>query len=156
MKCTQIIQQELISRGKTLSTAESCTGGRIAAEFTKYAGASAYFEGGIVAYQNWIKEQLLSVPSDDIAHYDVVSKEVAEAMVRGAVKLLHTDYAIATTGYAGPTGGTGKIPVGTIWIACGNNEVQKSKCLHGDFGRENNIDIATQEAIALFAQFLQL
>lgn len=156
MEFTQIIQQELIRREKTLSTAESCTGGRIAAAFTKNAGASSFFEGGIVAYQNWIKEQFLYVPSNDIARYDVVSKEVAEAMVRGAVRLLHTDYAIATTGYSGPTGGISKIPIGTIWIACGNNEVQMSKCLQGDFGREKNIAIATQQAITLFAQFLRL
>lgn len=156
MECTQIIQQELTRNGKTLSTAESCTGGRIASAFTRNAGASACFEGGIVAYQNWIKEQFLEVPAEVIARYDVVSKEVAEAMVRGAVKLLHTDYAIATTGYAGPTGGTREIPVGTIWIACGNSETQISQCLHENFGREKNIDIATQQAIALFAQFLQL
>jgi len=122
MERTQSIQQELIRRGKKLSTAESCTGGRIASAFTRNAGASACFEGGIVAYQNWIKEQFLGVPAEVIARHDVVSKEVAEAMVRGAIKLLHTDYAIATTGYAGPTGGTREIPVGTIWIACGNKD----------------------------------
>ena len=86
----------------TLSTAESCTGGRIAAAITAHSGASRYFQGGLVAYQNEVKEQLLGVPSEMIDRYGVVSRQVAEQMVRGACTLFHTDYALASTGYAEP------------------------------------------------------
>lgn len=153
---TQQIQEELIRRGNTLSVAESCTSGRLAMAFTQNSGASAFFEGGLVAYQNRVKERLLGVPSALIDTYDVVSREVAEAMVRGSIAMFHTDFAIATTGYAGPSGGTDTIPVGTIWIACGNRTHQVSLCLQGDLGREANVERATQEAIRLFAQFIGL
>lgn len=156
MTLTQQIQQLLISRGLTLSTAESCTGGRIAAAFTANAGSSAFFEGGIVAYQDRVKERLLGVEAETIARHDVVSREVAEAMVRGAVAIMRTDLAIASTGYAGPSGGTPAIPCGTIWLACGTAERQLSLCLHDDQGRECNVAQATEAAISLLAQFLQL
>lgn len=153
---TQKIQAELVRRGQTLSVAESCTSGRLAMAFTQNSGASAFFEGGLVAYQNRVKEQLLAVPSTLIDSYDVVSREVAEAMVRGSITMFHTDFAIATTGYAGPSGGTETIPVGTIWVACGNRNRQISLCLQGDLGREANVERATQEAIRLFSQYLGL
>jgi len=153
---TQEIQNELIRRGHTLSVAESCTSGRLAVAFTQNSGASAFFEGGLIAYQNHIKEQLLAVSPILINRYDVVSREVAEAMVLGSIAMFHTDYAIATTGYAGPSGGTATIPVGTIWVACGNRTHQISRCLQRDLGRETNVERATQEAIHLFSQFLDL
>lgn len=156
MTLTLQIQQHLIGHGLTLATAESCTGGRIAAAFTANAGASAFFEGGVVAYQNRVKERLLGVEAATIAHCDVVSREVAEAMVRGAVAIMRTDLAIASTGYAGPTGGTPAIPCGTMWVACGTANRQLSLCLHGDQDRERNVGLATEAAIRLLAQFLKL
>lgn len=155
-KLTQKIQEELVRRGQTLSVAESCTSGRLSKAFTDNSGASVFFEGGLVAYQNRVKERLLGVPSALIDTYDVVSREVVEAMVRGSIAMFHTDFAIATTGYAGPTGGTETIPVGTIWVACGTRNHQIALCLQDDLGREANVERATQEAIRLFSQYLGL
>ena len=148
------IQRLLTTRHQTLATAESCTGGRIAAALTAVAGSSAYFQGGLVAYQNELKERLLGVSSETIAACDVVSREVAEQMVLGACRLLGTDYAIATTGYAGPGGGTPDIPTGTIWIAAGNSERIDTLCLQEDDGREKNLEKATEEALQVFLNML--
>jgi len=148
------IHEILIAQGRTLSTAESCTSGRIAAEITSRAGSSAYFQGGLIAYQNEVKMKMLGVRAATIDTFDVVSEEVVKEMVRGACRLFGTDYAIASTGYAGPSGGTESIAVGTIWIACGRVDCMKTKCLTGDLGRMLNVERATQEAIALMTDFL--
>ena len=113
----QLVHNILIERHLTLSVAESCTGGNIAAKFTAMAGASAYFQCGVVSYSNQSKCQLLGVNADDIARYGAVSKQVAVQMARGARKAGNSHYAIATTGIAGPTGGSARKPVGTVWIA---------------------------------------
>ena len=148
------IQRLLISRHQTLATAESCTGGRIAAALTAVAGSSSYFQGGLVAYQNEVKERLLEVSPETIEEHDVVSREVVEQMVLGACRLFGTDYAIATSGYAGPGGGTTDIPTGTIWIAAGNIERIDTLCLQEDCGRERNLEKATEEALQLFMNML--
>lgn len=149
-----VIHEILIAQGKTLSTAESCTSGRIAAEITSVSGSSAYFQGGLIAYQNEVKIKMLGVRAEIIDTYDVVSEEVAREMVRGACRLFGTDYAIASTGYAGPSGGTESIPVGTIWIACGGVDNMKTKCLTGDLGRVQNVERATTGALSLMEEFL--
>lgn len=149
------IQKKLIGLGTTLSTAESCTGGRIAAAFTANAGSSQFFEGGIVAYQNRVKENVLGVSDSTIKEHDVVSKEVAEEMVRGAVKLFGTDIAVASTGYAGPDGGTDDIPTGTIWLSCGGSEHQLSYCFHGDTDREANVCRAVLFAMLLVNKYIE-
>ena len=151
---SSVIQEILIAQGKTLSTAESCTGGGIAAEITAISGSSAYFQGGLVAYQNRVKIEMLGVHPETIDTYDVVSEEVVKEMVQGACKLFGTDYAIASSGCAGPTGGTEHIPVGTIWIACGSRDSILTKHLSGDLGRIPNVERATQEALKLMLQFL--
>ena len=149
-----VIHEILIAQGKTLSTAESCTSGRIAAEITSVSGSSAYFQGGLIAYQNEVKIKMLGVKAEIIDTYDVVSEEVAREMVRGACRLFGTDYAIASTGYAGPSGGTESIPVGTIWIACGSVDNMKTKCLTEDLGRVQNVERASTEALKLMLDFL--
>lgn len=116
--CTGI-QERLIHQGKSLCTAESCTGGRIAALFTSVSGSSEYFRGGIVSYQTEIKSSVLKVPRSIIKRYGVVSAETADAMRRCACKLFKADYAISITGYAGPTGGTADDPVGTVYMSVG-------------------------------------
>ena len=143
------IQRLLISRHQTLATAESCTGGRIAAALTAIAGSSGYFQGSLVAYQNVVKERFLGVSADTIEQYNVVSREVVEEMVLGACCMFGTDYAIATTGYAGPDGGTEQIPTGTIWIGAGNVEHIDTVCLHKNSTRENNLQNATTVALLL-------
>ena len=116
------IQQYLYESGLTLGTAESCTGGRIAEAIISVPGASAYFKGGIISYTNDVKENVLGVDSRLLEEKTAVCEEVAIAMVKGALNTLNVDFAISTTGVAGPGGGTHDIPVGTIWIACGNKD----------------------------------
>ena len=122
-----VIGKLLIERGATLATAESCTGGQLGHRITEVAGASAYYLGGVVAYSNDIKEQLLGVHTDTLTQYGAVSAQTAEAMAIGCRKLFQTDYAIATTGISGPTGGTEEKPLGTVWIAIASEKEVVSK-----------------------------
>ena len=149
------ISQLLWEREKTLGTAESCTGGRIAEAIIAIPGASKYFKGGIVSYADEVKENLLGVEANLIAEKTAVCEEVAVEMVKGACKSLNTDYAIAATGIAGPAGGTPEIPVGTIWLACGDKEKVTTHLLKEDFGRDVNLSIATNKALEMFLDFLK-
>lgn len=108
----------------TLSTAESCTGGRIAARLTRTPGASEYFLGSIVSYSNLLKQNLLGVPEELIQAKGAVSEEVVIAMASGILEKTQSDYSIAVSGIAGPTGGTPEKPVGTIWAAIGKKGTQ--------------------------------
>ncbi|MDE5948760.1 MAG: CinA family protein, partial [Prevotella sp.] len=121
---SKIISREinllLWEQEKTLGTAESCTGGRVAEAIISVPGASKYFKGGIISYTNDVKESVLGVNRELLDEKTAVCEEVAVAMVKGACKVLSTDYAISVTGFAGPGGGTKEIPVGTIWLACGS------------------------------------
>ncbi len=107
----------LLARGQLLATAESCTGGLIAASCTELAGSSAWFERGFVTYSNEAKTELLGVPAELIAHHGAVSEEVAKAMAAGALAHSRADIAVAVTGVAGPSGGSQAKPVGTVWLA---------------------------------------
>jgi nicotinamide-nucleotide amidase len=118
----KVIGQRLTQLGKTIATAESCTGGKIAEKITSVSGASAYFRGSIVSYATETKIEVLNVSQDLIDKYSVVSIEVVEAMARNAQKLFKTDYAIATTGNAGPTKGDSEVEVGTVCIAIATPE----------------------------------
>ena len=113
----EVIHKILTQRGLTLAVAESCTGGSIAARFTAMPGASAYFLCGVVSYSNDSKVKLLGVHAEDIARHGAVSEQVARQMAEGARRAAGSDYAVATTGIAGPTGGSAEKPVGTVWIA---------------------------------------
>lgn len=149
------IQQILYSGGKTLSTAESCTGGRIAEAIISVPGASDYFKGGVVSYTNEIKERLLNVSHDVLEEQTAVCEEVAIEMVKGACNTLQTDFAISATGIAGPGGGSQDIPVGTIWVACGTNNDVRTLKLTEDFGRDINLAIATNNALRLFLNYIK-
>ena len=151
-KTVEAIQMRMVAAGKTLATAESCTSGGIAAEITKVAGSSDYFQGGLVAYQDRLKIQFLGVSAEDIAQYDVVSEPVVRQMVRGACKMFGTDYAIASTGYAGE--GCNGIPSGTIWIAWGTPNKIHTRCLTQNIDRETNTHNAIQQALTGFLQSL--
>jgi nicotinamide-nucleotide amidase len=144
-KTVEEIQMRMVAACKTLATAESCTSGGIAREITKVAGSSDYFQGGLVAYQDRLKEQFLGVSAKDIAQYDVVSEPVARQMVRGACQLFKSDYAIASTGYAGE--GCNGIPAGTIWIAWGTPENIQTKCMTKNIDRETNTNNAIKVAL---------
>ncbi len=112
-----LVHEVMRERGLTLAVAESCTGGAIASLFTAMAGASAYFLGGVVAYANEVKRDVLGVNYDDIMTHGAVSETVARQMAEGVRRTTGADYAIATTGIAGPTGGSETKPVGTVWMA---------------------------------------
>ena len=144
----------LIDKKWTLSTAESCTGGYIAHKITAVAGSSAYFEGSIVSYSNKIKETLLGVSWQSIKEHDVVSKQVVEEMVSGVKNKFGTDCAIATTGIAGPAGGTKEIPIGTVWIAVSTPEKTISKCFHFGKDRDKNIVRSAQSAMRMLQKEL--
>lgn len=133
----------------TVSTAESCTGGNIAHFITSNPGSSAYFKGSIVAYSNEAKEQLLNVQSESLQKYGAVSEQVAREMAFGAKKHLGTDYAISTTGIAGPDGGTEEKPVGTVWIAVAGKREIITKKFNFWHNRERNILRSTQSALNL-------
>ena len=148
------ISQLLWEREQTLGTAESCTGGRIAEAIIAIPGASKYFKGGIVSYVDEVKENLLGVNHDVIEEQTAVCEEVARQMVVGACRSLNTDFAIAAAGYAGPTGGPKNIPIGTIWLACGNADRISTLKLEDDFGRDINLAIATNKALQMFYDFL--
>lgn len=139
--------------GKTLATAESCTGGGIANAIVQTPGASTYFKGGIVSYTNEVKMELLGVDATVLSSQTAVCEEVAREMVAGACRALKSDYAIAATGLAGPGGGSAEIPVGTIWLACGSEEKIIALKLTGDINREENLKRAIRSAIELFIQF---
>ena len=149
------LQQFLYDSGKSLGTAESCTGGRIAEVIISVPGASNYFKGSIVAYSNDIKEELLGVDKDMIDQKTAVCEEVAIQMAKGICDKLHCDYAISTTGFAGPAGGTPENPVGTIWIAYGSKDDIRTFKLTENFGRDINLAIATNKAIRLFYEFMK-
>lgn len=149
------ISQLLWEREKTLGTAESCTGGRIAEAIIAVPGASKYFKGGVISYTNEVKENLLGVSHDVLESQTAVCEEVAREMVAGACRALNTDYAIAATGVAGPTGGSKEIPVGTIWLACGTSDRIKTLMVSEDYGRDINLAIATNKAMQLFLSFLE-
>ena len=126
----------LKQQGKTIATAESCTGGRLAAALNAQSGASTYYMGSVVAYDNSIKEQVLGVRHDTLLQHGAVSEQTVLQMAEGVRNLLHTDYAIATSGIAGPTGGTIDKPVGTVWIAWATPKGTEAKCFHFGAARE--------------------
>ena len=149
------IQTLLYESGKTLGTAESCTGGRIAETIIATPGASEYFKGGIVSYTNEVKERLLGVSHEVLEEQTAVCEEVAKQMVKGAIKALNVDVAVAVTGIAGPGGGSRDIPVGTIWLAYGDmNDIRTIK-LEEDLGRDKNLAMATLKALQALIDFLK-
>ena len=112
-----ILGELLKQKNATIATAESCTGGRLAAALNALPGSSAYYLGSVVAYANEVKEQVIGVEHDMLTQYGAVSEQTVREMAEGVRRLMRTDYAIATSGIAGPDGGTEEKPVGTVWIA---------------------------------------
>ena len=123
-----ILGNLLKQHGQTISTAESCTGGRLAAALNAQSGSSAYYMGSVVAYDNSIKEQVLGVKHTTLEEYGAVSEQTVREMAEGVRALMQTDYAIAISGIAGPTGGTTDKPVGTVWIAWATPKGTYAKC----------------------------
>ena len=155
MKTEEKVGELLKAKNFSLSTAESCTGGGIAALITSVPGSSEYFKGGIVAYSNEVKADLLHVSVETLAQYGAVSRETVVEMVKGAMKTLKTDCAVATSGIAGPGGGTPEKPVGTVWIAAAcKNEIATMK-QEGDRGRSENVQSSIQNALFMLCSMLK-
>lgn len=151
----ELVHRTLTERGETLATAESCTGGTIAARFTAMAGASAYFRGGVVAYSNDLKQQVLGVSADDLERFGAVSEPVARQMAEGVRRLAGSDYAVATTGIAGPAGGSEEKPVGTVWIAVAGPRGTVAVCRQCGTDRGQIVDRASSFAIGMLRDALK-
>jgi len=141
------VQRRMQGRHLTLVTAESCTGGSIAGMITSHPGSSGHFLGGIVAYDNAVKENLLGVPTGLLEKHGAVSEQVVEAMAAGVRKALKADYSIATSGVAGPGGGTDDKPVGTIWIAVAGPNGVASRLLNAGKDRKRNVTYTVHQAL---------
>lgn len=151
---SQAVQNEMVEKELTLATAESCTGGNLAREITSNPGSSVYFVGGLIPYSNSMKEKFLNVPKDVIEKHGAVSEATVRAMVTGAIQNFGVNIAVATSGIAGPGGGTPEKPVGTIWLACGNAEEMITKRLQLSKNRSLNIEYSTIWALNLIRRFL--
>lgn len=151
----EVIGIRLREMGATLATAESCTGGYLSHLITSVAGSSDYFMGGIVSYANQAKEHLLGVESEALRNHGAVSKEVVMQMARGAQLKFGTTYALATSGVAGPGGGSEEKPVGTVWIATATPDGVKAKKFNFGNSRQRNIRKAALMALDLLRKEIQ-
>ncbi len=149
-----IVGNRLRERGLTLATAESCTGGNIAHLITQVAGSSDYFVGSVVSYATRVKTEQLGVAEADVERHTVVSQPVAEQMAQGVASLLKAHCAVATTGIAGPGGGTDLNPVGTVWMAARVGERTASQRKHYPGSRDRVIARASTDALLLLLDLL--
>lgn len=150
----EVIGKILKEENKTLATAESCTGGYLAHMITRIPGASAYFQGSVVAYSNSIKKNILKVREETLQNHGAVSEETVKEMVAGAIQTLNTDIAIAISGIAGPGGGTEEKPVGTIWLAIGDKNNIQTRKLQLSKNRLRNIEFTGTQALNMIRKFL--
>ncbi|MDX8340349.1 competence/damage-inducible protein A [Draconibacterium sp. IB214405] len=151
----EVIGRELVDQNKKLAVAESCTGGYISHLITSVSGSSAYYNGSVTSYSNEMKQKLLGVSRENLEKYGAVSEQVAREMVEGVKRVMNADYAVVTTGIAGPTGGTEEKPVGTVWIAVSGPEktlVEKYTFV-GD-QRDRNIVRSGQTALQLLRRMV--
>ncbi len=154
MERAEQVGQRLAARDLRLVTAESCTGGMLAARLTDAAGASSFLVGGVVAYADEVKVRLLAVRPDTLAMYGAVSEQVAFEMARGALAASDADLAISITGVAGPDGGTADKPVGTVWIAAASREKQQAGHHRFDGDRGAIREASVEAALDLIERFL--
>lgn len=144
----------LTERHQTIATAESCTGGKLAALLNKHSGSSVFYKGSVIAYSNEVKENVLKVNREYLDTYGAVSGQVVVSMAHGVKQLLNTDYAIATSGVAGPTGGTPEKPVGTVWIAVATPDKVYAECFQLGKLREQVTDRACLKALVKILQII--
>jgi nicotinamide-nucleotide amidase len=150
----EVIGKILKQQNKTVSTAESCTGGYIAHLITTIPGSSAYFYGSVISYDNAIKQKVLKVKQQTLQTFGAISEETVREMVSGVLEVMQTDYAMAVSGIMGPDGGTPEKPVGTVWIAVGNNTNIETKKLHFRFDRNRNIELTSANALNILRLFM--
>lgn len=150
-----LVGRALLRCGRTIATAESCTGGRLASLLNAHSGSSAFYFGSVVAYDNSVKRNVLSVPAEDLDRYGAVSEQVVRKMAEGARRVCGTDYAIATSGVAGPIGGTPDKPVGTVWIAWAMPDRTEAEVFRLGRLREQITARACQVALIKLLKYLQ-
>lgn len=150
-----IVGKLLKEKGATIATAESCTGGKLASLLNKHAGSSAFYWGSIVSYDNSVKEHLLGVPAAVLKTVGAVSEETVRVMAESVRRQMGTDYAIATSGIAGPSGGSPEKPVGTVWIAWATPAGTQAECFHLGKLREQITDRACIKALVGLLQRLK-
>jgi nicotinamide-nucleotide amidase len=150
----EVLGNLLLQNKKTISTAESCTGGTIASLITSVPGSSAYYEGSIVSYSYDVKESLLDVKKETLEKYGAVSEETVKEMLQGLLNKINTDYGIAVSGIMGPDGGMPDKPVGTVWIAVGNKEKQVTRKVNQRFERKKNIEVTAVMALNMMRAFI--
>jgi PncC family amidohydrolase len=149
------IGEALVEKNKTLAVAESCTGGGLARQIVAISGSSRYFLGGVVAYANGVKHDVLGVGQETLERFGAVSWQTASEMARGARNLVGTDFALSTTGIAGPTGGTSDKPVGTVYVALASSQETIWEHHRWEGTREGNIDASIYAALALLDRHLR-
>lgn len=152
---SEVLGKLLKDRELTVSCAESCTGGNIAHKITEIPGSSAYFLGSVVSYSNDVKANALNVNRNNLNRFGAVSQQVAEDMVRGVSKLMRSDCAMATTGIAGPEGGTKFKPVGTVWMAVKYNDRVVSELIQFKGDRNEVIESATNHVMFMLIKMLR-
>ena len=150
-----IVGRLLVQKGQTVASAESCTGGKIAALLSKHPGSSDFYKGSVVAYSNEVKHNVLHVCQQDLDTYGAVSDQVVRQMALGARQVLNTDYAVATSGVAGPSGGTPDKPVGTVWTAVATPDEVYTECFHLGKLREQITDRACTKMLVKLIKLLQ-
>jgi nicotinamide-nucleotide amidase len=150
-----VVSKLLKQKNKTLSTAESCTGGYIASLLTSEPGASQFFMGSIVSYSNNIKKEVLGVSQQTLDNAGAVSEETVQQMVKGALALLKTDYVAAVSGIMGPDGGSAEKPVGLVWVAVGDHEKTITQKFNFRFDRRRNIELTANNTLNLLRKFIQ-
>ncbi|NNC85396.1 MAG: competence/damage-inducible protein A [Bacteroidia bacterium] len=150
----EVVGRQLKAQSKTMATAESCTGGNIARMITAVPGSSNYFKGSVVSYANEVKQDLLNVKQEDLQKVGAVSEEVITSMVLGVKDLLKTDYAIASSGIAGPDGGSEEKPVGTVWLAVAGPNGVRAKKYQFIHNRARNIEISSLTALNMLRKEL--
>lgn len=151
----KVIMELCLKKNLTLSTAESCTGGAIAARITTISGSSAYYSGSVISYSNDVKKNLLGVADTTLNTYGAVSEQTVKAMVSGVLRLTKSDVAIAVSGIAGPDGGSDVKPVGTIWMAVGNAHVIETTLIRAGKDRIKNIEYAVNMALNMARKFIE-
>jgi nicotinamide-nucleotide amidase len=150
----QVVGKLLLQQHKTMSTAESCTGGYIAHLLTSIAGSSAFYDGSVVSYSYGAKEDLLGVNHQTLLSKGAVSEEVVTEMAKGALRNIKSDYTVAVSGIMGPGGGMPEKPVGTVWVAVGNTQKIITKKLFFRFDRTRNIQLTAVTALNLLRKFI--
>ncbi|MEN9686223.1 MAG: hypothetical protein RLZZ28_2009 [Bacteroidota bacterium] len=150
----KVVANLLIERGKTVATAESCTGGYIAHLLTKNPGSSAYFTGSVVSYDNKVKQKILGVSGEVLSMEGAVSESTVFQMAKSVIDLMQTDYSIAVSGIMGPEGGTDEKPVGTVWIAVASRQKVETRLLRLRFDRKRNIELTAIQALNLLRIFI--